>query len=417
MIKKFLTSQIFLVVIAVIIVLGAFGSGVYVGYDNRPAFKTITDLVHKDTPVTVQSADFDPFWKVWQLLNEKFVQTHGTSTEPVSNDKKVWGAIQGLTASLGDPYTVFFPPQESKDFTSEINGNFEGVGMEIGIRDNVLTVVTPIKGSPAEKAGMQSGDKIIRIGDVSTEGISVEKAVDLIRGPANNKVTLTVIRKGIKNSFEVSIMRGVIEIPTMETDQKDGVFIIKLYNFSAVSINLFRDGLRQFLDSGSDKLILDLRGNPGGYLEAAVDMASWFLPAGKIVVTEDFGKNADPIEYRSKGYNIFNQNGPFMHKLKMAILVNGGSASAAEILSGALKEQGIATLIGQSTFGKGSVQELINITPETSLKVTVARWLTPQGHSISNGGLTPDISVDLTADNVKAGLDPQLDRAVQFLNK
>ncbi len=187
------------------------------------------------------------------------------------------------------------------------------------------------------------------------------------------------------------------------------MFVISLYNFSANSPNLFRESLRKFVESGSDKLVVDLRNNPGGYLEAALDMASWFLPTGKLVVTENFGDGKGKTEYKSKGYDVFTD------KLKIAILVNEGSASASEILAGALSEYGRAALIGERTFGKGSVQELVPITSDTSLKVTVAHWFTPMGRSISNGGLSPDIEVKLTPENTKDGADPQLDAAVKYL--
>jgi carboxyl-terminal processing protease len=206
------------------------------------------------------------------------------------------------------------------------------------------------------------------------------------------------------------LTRAVINIPTLDTKTKPGgIFVISLYSFTSDSPNLFRDALRQFVTSGDHKLILDLRGNPGGYLDAAWDMASWFLPAGKVVVTEDFGKNGPPNIYRSKGYDIFNSN------LDMMILVDGGSASAAEILAGALKEQGIAKLVGIKTFGKGSVQELVPITSDTSLKVTIARWLTPNGHNLSHDGLDPDYNVTISDTDAASHTDSQMNKAVQLL--
>ena len=187
------------------------------------------------------------------------------------------------------------------------------------------------------------------------------------------------------------------------------MFVIRLYSFSAQSPRLFRDALRKFVESGSNKLLLDLRGNPGGYLEAAVDMASWFLPAGKIIVTEDSGKNGKRAPHRSRGYDIFNKN------LKFVILVNAGSASASEILAGALQEHGVAKLVGTKTFGKGSVQEVVKLTPETNLKVTVARWLTPNGVSISLAGLKPDVEVKMTPEDIEKKRDLQTDKAIQLL--
>ncbi|TSC67070.1 MAG: Carboxy-terminal-processing protease, partial [Parcubacteria group bacterium Gr01-1014_73] len=364
--------------------------------------------------------DFSPFWQTWNVINEKFV-TAATST---TNQEKVYGASEGLAKSLGDPYTVFFPPEESKAFETEINGQFEGVGMELGIKDNILSIVAPLKGTPAFRAGIKAGDKIIKINDTLSADMTVEAAVKLIRGPRGTSVRLTITREDKNEPLEITIVRDIINIPTIDTEIKqlanagenevnnpwqNGVYVIKLYNFSGNAANLFREALRGFIESGTSKLILDLRGNPGGYLEAAVDMASWFLPAGKVVVSEEYAKNTETTIHRSRGYNIFNDS------LKMVILVNEGSASASEILAGALREHNIAKLIGAKTFGKGSVQELIKITPDTSLKLTIARWLTPLGHSISEEGLTPDYLVKLTAKDAEAKRDPQMDKAVEIL--
>ncbi len=257
---------------------------------------------------------------------------------------------------------------------------------------------------------MLAGDKIFKINATSTAELSLDEAISLIRGERGTKVLLTLLHEGAKDTVEISVTRDIINIPTVETKKReDGVFVISLYNFSADSPNLFRGALREFVDSGDSKLILDLRNNPGGYLEAAIDMASWFLPAGKVVVKEHFGKNKEDEVYRSKGYNIFND------RLKFVILLNKGSASASEILAGALAEQGVATLVGEKSFGKGSVQELLDVTPDTSLKVTVAEWLTPNGEQISGKGLTPDISVARTVKDYENKKDPQMDKAVSVL--
>lgn len=382
-------------------------------------FSAGSGSVSADTPPNILNVeeekksdiDFAPFWQSWNVLNEKFVSV-ATTTKNVTEQDKMWGAIQGLAASYGDPYTVFFPPVESKGFEEEISGNFEGVGMEIALREGVLTVVAPLKGTPAYKAGILAGDKILKINDTITTGMTVEDAVKIIRGKKGTTVKVTVAREGEKTPKEISMMRDIINIPTIDTELlKSNIFIIRLYNFSAISADLFRVALREFALSGTEKLILDLRGNPGGYLEASVDMASWFLPSGKVIVREDFGGKGDEVVHRSRGYNVFND------ELNMVVLVDGGSASASEILAGALKDHAIATLVGSKTFGKGSVQELVKITPETSLKVTIARWLTPDGYSISDGGLVPDIEVKRTPEDFEKDLDPQLDRAVKFLTE
>ena len=419
--QKFLKTRTAFVGGTTVLAALIFFGGFYTGRHYKTPLEKVTTLQNKEGEVP-EKIDFAPFWKAWNALDERFVATKHTTTTP---QDRVWGAIMGLTNSLKDPYTVFFPPENAKLFDSEIAGNFEGVGMEIGIKDETITVIAPLKGTPAARAGILSGDRILKIDDVVTNGMRVDEAVKHIRGKKGTAVTLLVFREGKKAPFEISVTRDVINIPTIDTELKksgfvirdsnggvlqDGVFLIKLYSFSQPSPNLFRNALRQFIESGSNKLLLDLRGNPGGYLEAAVDMASWFLPVGEVVVREDFGDKAAPVVYRSSGYNVFEGR-----PLKFVILVNGGSASASEILAGALKEHGIAKLVGAKTFGKGSVQEIVKITPDTSLKVTVARWLTPNGNSISDVGITPDVEIKMTPDDVEKGKDPQMDRAIQLL--
>jgi carboxyl-terminal processing protease len=370
--------------------------------------KRIPDDIANALENKPEDVDFSTFWKAWNIINEIYVDN-----DKVLPQDKVWGAIAGLAGSTGDPYTTFFPPKEAEMFEENIRGNFGGVGMEVGMKEDILTVIAPLKDTPAQRAGILAGDNILAIDQKSTAGMTVDEAVGLIRGEVGTKVKLTLVRKGREGTFDIEITRDTIKIPTSETElRSDGIFVIKLFNFSAISPNEFREALRNFLEQGgNDKLILDLRGNPGGFLNAAVDIASWFLPAGKVIVTEDYGKNGEDIVHRSKGYDIFNDN------LKFVILVNEGSASASEILAGALKEHGKAIIVGTDTFGKGSVQELVEITDNTSLKVTVAKWLTPDGNSISDGGVKPDYKVEFTQDDFKKGIDPQLNKAVEILLK
>ena len=359
--------------------------------------------------------DLSPLWKAWRVIDEKFVPAAvaspslATSTED-ANRKRVWGLIEGLAGSLNDPYTFFLPPKENQQFTDDMSGSFGGVGMEIAVRDQVLTVVSPLKGTPAERAGIRSGDKILKIDGEDTDGMDISTAVSKIRGEKGTQVTLLMLREGWSEAREIKATRDVINVPTITTTQRDdGIFIIHLMTFTANSPELFRSALREFVESGDSMLILDLRGNPGGYLEAAVDMASWFLPTGKIVVTEDYAGHADNIVHRSRGYDVFSEN------LRMVILVDRGSASASEILAGALRYWDVAQLVGVNTFGKGSVQELVDITPETALKITVARWLAPDGIQIPLEGIAPDVEVKVSDEEIKDGKDPQLDKAVEIL--
>ena len=407
------------VIISVLALAGSFLLGMSFGGEKVSSSPPSDIISGVESP---ENVNFTPFWKVWNIINERYVSSATTTT----NDERVWGAIQGLTASLNDPYTVFFPPEEKQNFESEISGNFEGVGMEIAIKDEIITVVAPLKGTPAFKAGIQPGDKILKIDEKVTADMRVDEAVRIIRGPKGTSVRLTILRKN-KEPFEVKVVRDVIDVPVIDTEIRssnggaggglglrgDGIFVIKLYNFTAPSKMLFRQALREFVLSGSHKLILDLRGNPGGYLDAAIDISSWFVPQGKVIVSEDFGKNAKERVHRSfgYGYNLLPDG------FKMVVLVNGGSASASEIVAGALQEHKIATLVGEKTFGKGSVQELLSVTSDTSLKITVARWLTPEGRSISEGGLTPDIEVKGAEKKSDTSPDPQFDKAVEILSK
>lgn len=397
------------VLISAVLIVFAFSSGLYLGNKKDTTKNNISFYnQNSSSTISIDTKEMNTFWAVWNILNEKFVYTKKEVKE-ITDEEKIWGAIEGLTASLGDPYTVFMPPQESKEFETDISGNFEGVGMELGIKGNNLVVVSPLKDTPAYKAGVKKGDVILYINDENASGITVDEAVKLIRGKTGTDVTIKFKRDGVKDPIDIKITRGIIDIPTIETENKDGVFIIRLYNFYAKSPEKFKDALREFVESKNNKLVLDLRGNPGGYLDAAVSMASWYLPLGKTIVRESFGEGKEEKVHRSKGYDIFNDN------LKMIVLVDEGSASASEILAGALQEYKIAKLVGTKTFGKGSVQELIKVTPNTSLKVTIAKWLTPKGVSISEGGLTPDYEVKFTEEDVKNSRDPQLEKAIELL--
>jgi carboxyl-terminal processing protease len=356
-----------------------------------------------------ENVELADFWKAWNTLEENYVVTHASSTLP-STKERLFGAIAGLASSYGDPYTVFFPPKESKTFAESIAGSFAGVGMEIDIKDGMLTVVAPLKGTPAEASGVKAGDKIATIDGRSTDGISVEKAVTEIRGPKGSIVTLTIIRDG--KPIEIKIMRDTIQVPETDDtfDVDAGVYRIALYEFTVNSGDLFGEAFKRFRASGAKKLIIDLRGNPGGYLDAAVDIASHFLPKGATIVTEDFnGKETNNVHI-SFGYDDLPPG------TKVVVLIDGGSASASEIFAGALQDARVATIVGTKSFGKGSVQTLVPL-DGGSLKITVARWITPAGHWIMGEGVTPDIVVPYMAKGAteKPKVDPQIKRAIEFL--
>ncbi|MDE2030964.1 MAG: S41 family peptidase [Patescibacteria group bacterium] len=390
---------------SLIILISVFGLGATYGYSQKPAIDKVSSVINKE-PAQGVTADFNSFWKVWNLLNQKSIYA-----KKATDQDRVWGAIKGMTASLGDPYTVFFPPEENKLFNDEIHGSFGGIGAEIGVKDKLLTVISPLKDNPAMLAGIKSGDKILKIDKTDANNMTVDHAISLIRGPIGTSVVLTILRPGEKTTREFTVVRGDIKIPTIDTQLlPNNIFVIKFYSFSENSDSLFKDALDKFIATGSHKLIIDMRGNPGGYLTSAVNIGSWFIDEGKTIVSEDFGSNKKMQVYRSHGPKLFD------NKLQLVVLVDGGSASAAEILAGALQENGVGTLVGERTFGKGSVQELINVTNDTSLKVTVARWLTPNGTSISEHGLDPDVVVPYTQKDADAKKDPQMDKAVEILS-
>ena len=396
--KKY--HRVTLFILLILAFAGAFLVGVYVGFENRPIAATITGVENTLTEDT-NTGDMSPFWETWRLLEDKY-----PFNEAPTSQEKIWGAIEGLTASYDDPYTIFFPPEESKIFEQEINGQFSGVGMEVAIRDERLVVVAPLKDTPAYEAGVQSGDHIVAIDGESTLSLSLDTAVQMIRGPKGSQVTITVEREG--ESIDITITRDTINIPTLETEVIDDVFVVRLYNFSPKAPELFREAMQELVVERKDKLVIDVRGNPGGYLEASIDIASWFLSQGEVIVREATREDSEK-KYRSKGYDIFDND------LEVVILIDEGSASASEILAGALSEHGIATLVGAKTFGKGSVQELVSVTRDTSLKVTVAEWLTPEGVSISEDGLLPDYVIPFELETEEEDADPQLDKALELL--
>ncbi len=402
-------SQTFLGIgLAVLLATATFFSGLHFGNTTKMEASLFSFFNNKNTADA--SVDLDEFWHVWNLLDEKFVVS--STTKLLSTEEKIRGAISGLVKSYGDPYTIYMPPEDAELFNEDISGNFSGVGMEVGMRDDVITIISPLAESPAEKAGLMAGDAIVRIDDESTEGFSTDEAVRRIRGEEGTEVKFTIFRKGEEEFIDITVVRDLITIPTSKGEERDDTFIITLYSFNALSESEMQSKLRDFVRSNKSNLILDLRGNPGGYLQSAVAIASYFLPLGKTVVRESFSGGADEEVYRSSGREL----GNFAPK-KFVVLVDGGSASASEILAGALKEHGVATIIGSQTFGKGSVQELVKLDDGSSLKVTIARWLTPNGTSISEGGLTPDIAVERTADDRTNLVDPQLDAALEFLKK
>jgi carboxyl-terminal processing protease len=311
---------------------------------------------------------------------------------------------------VGDPYTVFMDPQESLDFEKSLReDSFEGIGAEISIRDNILTIVAPLSDTPAAKAGLQPGDKVLAIDGESTANIGLDDAVQKIRGEEGTVVTLTISRKSFEQARDIDITRGYIVVKSVRVQEKeDGIYVIEITNFKNDTVELFNSAVRDIIAQDPQGIILDVRNNPGGYLDGAVEVASEWVEDGNIVL-EEFGDGSKQ-EYKARG----------MARLKdipTVVLVNIGSASASEIVAGALQDHGQAIVLGEKTFGKGSVQSLENFSDQSSIKVTVAKWLTPNGSTIQDKGIEPDIKVEMTEDDYDQVKDPQMDKAMEVLIK
>ncbi|MFH0955737.1 MAG: S41 family peptidase [Candidatus Falkowbacteria bacterium] len=365
---------------------------VYNKYVTAPANKLTQDI------------DFNLFWNVWDQLKDKYVDKNEL------NDKTMfYGAIKGLVESIGDPYTVFMEPKVAKEFSDDLAGTFEGIGAEIGKKDNIITIVAPLADMPAEKAGLQAGDQIYAINGESTAGLEIDEAVSKIRGPKGTEVTLTIFRKSFEKTEDFKITRQTILVKSVRTKMGDDkIFVITITNFNDDTRELFKKAAGEAVEKNPKGIILDLRNNPGGYLETAIDVASEWIDEG-VVVTEQFSPEKKN-EYLHRGRAR-------LKDFPTVVLVNQGSASASEIVSGALKDDGKATIVGMKTFGKGSVQTLEDLKDGSSVKITVAKWLTPKGYNINEQGITPDVEVDLTLEDYNKSIDPQIEKAVEILNK
>lgn len=347
--------------------------------------------------------DLSLFWETWQRLEEKYIDKGKLSPQEM-----LYGAIAGMVKALKDPYTVFFKPEEVKRFFENVAGEFEGVGMEIGIKKGELLIISPLEGTPAFKAGLKAGDKILKIDDTFTADLSLEEAVDLIRGPKGTTVTLTIFRQEWEEPREISIVRDLIKVPSLRWELQEGdIAYLKLYHFTERADFDFRKTAIEILNSPASRIILDLRNNPGGYLEVARDIAGWFLEKGKVVAIEDFGEGGEK-EYKSPGPSK-------LVSYPIVVLINQGSASGSEILAAALRDNRGVKLIGERSFGKGSVQEVEKLSDRSALKITVAHWLTPKGKLIEGVGLEPDIYIKMTQEDYLKNRDPQLEKAIEVI--
>ncbi|MBI5530880.1 MAG: S41 family peptidase [Candidatus Doudnabacteria bacterium] len=396
--------------IILLVVCGAYFSGFQSGkkgfsFDPKE-FKVINQ---SEAPATV---DYSLLWKALDVVQAKYIEKNS-----INQQKVLYGAIKGAVESLGDPYTTFFEPKTLESFKTDLKGSFGGIGAEVGKKDNNIVIVAPLDDTPAKKAGLQAKDIIVSVDGQSTADWSVDQAVDKIRGEKGTAVTLSIYRQGKDKPFDVKIVRDIIAVKSVklsykETEvngQKKTVAVITLSRFGDDTLNLFTKAVNEILSKNVSGIVLDLRNDPGGYLQTAVDVASSWLNSGDLVVSEA-KSDGTSNKYNAEGNNR-------LKGIKTVVLINGGSASAAEILSGALHDHNIAKLIGEKSFGKGSVQELVDLPGGSAVKVTVAKWITPGGKNLNHDGLEPDIPVKLTDEDFTAGKDPQMDKAVEELSK
>lgn len=389
---------VFIWILLAVFIFGAI-SGIYWYKLQQP---TTIEGVKNQQLGQPENVDFSLFWDAWKILQQKY-------PKELNPQEMVYGAISGMVKSLGDPYTVFLSPQETKRFKEDyVSGQFEGVGMEIGIRKQQLQVISPLENTPAKRAGLRAGDKILKIGDQDTVDMTIEEAVSLIRGPKGTEIKLTIIRNGWQKPQEFTIVREVIQIPTLTWELKEGdIAYIKIYQFSQKTAGDFALAAQQIQKSPATRIILDLRDNPGGFLEVAKDIAGWFLERGEIVTIEKFAEGKETL-YRAQGPSS-------LKKYPTVVLINQGSASASEIVAGALRDNKGILLIGEKSFGKGSVQELEELGNGAALKFTVANWLTPRGNLISDKGLEPDMKIEMTEEDFEQNRDPQLQKAIEII--
>jgi carboxyl-terminal processing protease len=357
---------------------------------------------------SIDQIDFSLLKKAWDQVSANYVDQ-----DKIDKTKMTYGAVAGMVEAIGDPYTEFFNPEEAKKLEDDIAGSFEGIGLQLGVKNNQITAISPIKGTPAEKAGLRPGDMILAVDKTPTADLSIDEVVNMIRGPKDTKVTLTISREG-EEAKDTEITRAIIKVPSMEYEIKettDGKKIahITLYQFSDSVYQDFKTATIDILNSNVSGIILDMRSNPGGLVNQATAIAGWFLDRGDLILTEQ-DKNGEKTELTSNGPSSF-------ASLPLVVLVNEGSASASEILAGALKDDRKATIIGTTTFGKGTVQKIVDFDDGSSLKVTIAKWYTPSGVRIQDTGIEPDIKVELTAEDYTQNKDPQLDRALQEIEK
>ncbi len=388
-----------LIAITFLVVTVAFSGGYITA---MPSATSPVSAGNANSSDTFSPATFHVFWEAWDILQKNY---YGDLPAPAD---LAAAATRGMVSSLGDSHTAFVDAKHAAIFQEDLQGNFEGIGATVRLNDQgQLVIVAPLENSPAARAGLQPGDIVISADGVSLKGMSVLEAVSLIRGPRGTTVRLMIERLGEIEPLAIDIVRDRINIAVVQFEMKaDDIAYLKLTDFSANAPDQFEKALRELLDQNPKGLILDLRNNPGGFLQVAVDISGQFLP-NKVILLER-NKAGDKRVHRASG-------GGLAADIPLVLLVDKGSASASEILAGAIQDYKRGTLIGETTFGKGSVQVSHTLSDKSSLRVTIAHWFTPLDRGINGAGIEPDIKAERTVDDIRAGKDPQLDRAIEFL--
>ncbi len=400
-------------IIAVFLMLVSFAGGIFAGI-NLPSnislpsnFSPQTTIEAQATPsVTNTPVDretlFKPFWQAWDLVHKQYVD------QPVDDTTLMRGAISGMLNSLGDPNTAYMDPDQYQQANAPLEGSYEGIGAWVDTTGEFLTIISPMAGSPAEAAGLKSGDMIIAVDGTSAVGTDPTLVLRNVLGPAGSTVVLTIQREGEENPFDVSIVREEIVIPLVTSKMLDNnIAYLQVIQFGDRTEREVKDALKELLSNDPQGLILDLRNDPGGYLDTAIAVVSQFIPDG-VVMYEDHG-NGERVTFTAR-------SGGLATEIPLVVLVNEGSASASEITAGAIQDRNRGMLVGTTTYGKGTVQSWSTLVDnQGAIKVTIAHWLTPNERQIHGIGLTPDVEVQMTEEDIKANRDPQLDKAVEIL--
>jgi carboxyl-terminal processing protease len=398
-VKENKKAKIWLKVIsAVLLLFFVYLAGYTIGAREGNVFLPPSNI--KNSGRESEEIDFSLFWQAWNKVGDLYI---GQS----ASQEMLYGAISGMVASLGDPYTTFLKPSDNQKLVADLSGEFEGIGAELTVKNETIVVVSPLSGTPSERAGLKAQDIIVKIDDESTNNMSLNQAVGKIRGKAGTKVKLTVIRPKVDQPIEISVVREKIEVPSVTLDiqsvQNKKIAILRIIQFGDDTVDLATKYAKEISNSSVDGIILDLRNDPGGYLDSSVNISGLFIEKGSVAVVE-VGREGKKKEYRTG-------NDPILKDYHVITLINGGTASAAEIVAGALSDHDRTSIVGEKTFGKGSVQVLEPLLFGSSIKVTIAKWLTPKGSEIDGVGIKPNVEIK----NENSDEDLQMAKAKNML--